>query len=194
MITKMELGGIFELHLSKRFSIEAGGGVHVPVKVDPIWNAEGYTIRTGMRFYSSKSSFYVNPVFFYRYNVYHNRSYSWDKNSELSEILETRDFPTPSAASECWFEVRANEVKQVYAVQVIIGWEYLLLEKFPFELFIGIGGRYKHRELELTNYRSGNCSGGIPGNTSRIRETYDTYLPSILGGFQIGLPIIKRKY
>jgi len=36
--------------------------------------------------------------------------------------------------------------------------------------------------------------GGIPGNTYRIKEIFDTYLPSLLGGFQIGLPLIKKKH
>lgn len=187
--SNVEFGGLFEYHLRKRFSVEAGGGVHALFA-----KAEGYTIRAGVRFYSSKSSFYFNPAIFYRHTFYNNRYYQWNKDSELSEALETHPPLGFGSGTDCYYEQFADEYKQVFAIQALLGWEYLWLNKFPFEFYVGIGGRYKYRQKEITSHYYACVPSGTIYYSPPKKETIHSYLPSMQGGFQIGFPLMKRKH
>lgn len=174
-----EIGGMIEYYcLKNKFSYEAGGGA----------NPNGFTIRTGVRAYR-KNGFYFNYVFFYRYNYYHNRQYEWRLDERLGVILETKPDFFHSGA-DTWYVQIADETKQVFCFQVLFGKQKIYYTRILFDLYVGVGFRYKYRVKEISYY-SQNGSGIFYSPPQE--EIVNTFLPSIQAGFRFGYAFRLKK-
>src|ERR1035437_618682 len=121
MLGQKEYGGLFEYRLKKKFAVEVGGGVNI--KYSYPWEiskegikygaGEGFTIRTGLRYYL-KSGFYFNPVFFYRNMTYYGRYYeAYESYKNLIYEPGIVNMNLLSSNGDKRFGERLDEKKQV---------------------------------------------------------------------------------
>lgn len=132
MVSQLELGAMFEYRLGKHFSVEAGGGVH----------PEGYTIRTGLRFYF-KHDYYFKSVFFYRHLIKKSERNLWiyTNNDTAQGHIDTGfNLTVPAADGDGFLSVTAHDNKQVFAMEFLAGRE-LYRRKFLVDIYFGIGYR-----------------------------------------------------
>lgn len=200
MFGQKEFGFMMEYHLRKNFSIEAGGGANVNYTYS--WETshfgkklvagEGFTIRTGMRFYS-KSGIYFNPVFFYRRMIYHNRYYEWgvtnSKQFEPGIMSFGCGCDGDSGKDEVTGEV-GDENKQVFAFEALVGKEFRW-RRMTLDIYGGLGVRNKYKQKKIVSddyYIKSNLFS--LNNTSYYsppkEENILGYLPTIHAGIQIG--------
>ena len=150
MFSQSEYGGLIEYSLNKYFSLEGGGGAMLSSKNGTMGN--GFTLRAGFRFYP-RNNFYLNPTIFYRHIIYNNREYDWQKDGSVSGIFETHPGIFGYTGSDESYKEFGNEQKQVFGIQMLVGWEFLLHDRLPLDIYFGLGYRSKHRVLEIYDYQ-----------------------------------------
>ncbi len=190
-ITGYELGMLCEYKFCTKKSIEFGGGY---IKSNnPYQPVYGYTLRAGIRFYQ-KSGAYLEPALFFRYEYYPNRNYDWVKNDSVSDlILETGELPGVDGGRDDDKHMIAIERKYVYSFQLLYGYEHLLFDKIPIDVYCGVGLRYKHRALEILNENYG-IGGHFYANYNPPKPmNINTVLPTIQFGIRIGLAFKLKK-
>ncbi|TAL60597.1 MAG: hypothetical protein EPN85_06935 [Bacteroidetes bacterium] len=194
MISQKEFGGMFEYRLRKHFSLEVGGGVNVPLSFP--WETsntgvrftvgEGFTIRTGARFYS-KSRMYFNPMIFYRQMTYRDRYYGYPDQGSFGGIDEPR-YRAKGLREDYYIKI-VDEYKQVFSVQVLFGLGRELFKRFIVDMYVGIGGRYKYKQKGII-YDNYYLRGQLQQSTYYSppkKEKADGYVPTIQAGIQIGI-------
>lgn len=203
MFGQKEFGFMIECHLRKYFSIEAGGGANINYtylweksRTGMIYGAgEGFTLRTGMRFYS-RSGIYFNPVFFYRHMTYHNRYYETCENNPFYSAqfepgidnLGTHSGDRPSIRSGD----RGEENKQIFSFEALIGKEFRY-GRMVVDVYGGLGVRNKYKQKKIMyNYYYGLYNTNISYYSPPKEEKIHGYLPTIHAGIQIGF-ISKAK-
>jgi hypothetical protein len=204
MLGQKEFGGMFEYRIKKNIVVEVGGGANIDYSYD--WETshaagkkfgagEGFTIRSGMRFYSS-SGIYFNPVFFYRSMIYHNRYYEW--SSRQSDPNQTEPgymslgcgCDGDSGAHSITGET-VDENKQVFSFEALIGKE-LRWRRMALDIYGGFGVRNKYKQKQIIYdyyYQRYNSSSSLDHTlyyNPPIEEKIHGYLPTIHAGLQIG--------
>lgn len=197
MVSQLELGALVEYRFGSKKSVEVGGGVH----------PEGYTIRTGLKFYL-KHGYYFESVFFYRHMILHHEKDLWDytnKDTAQGHLDPGIILTISDGDGDGFLSVTAHDNKQVLATEFLVGRE-LHNKKNLINIYVGIGYRYKYRVLEEIKERTNSSlfnsffSYGnnptpytpfhTPPNTKYI--LYD-YLPSLQAGIQISISCKHKK-
>ena len=194
ILSQKEFGGIFEYSIKKYFSIETGGGVQIPYSYSwetsflgiPYVAGHGYTIRTGLRFYSI-SGIYFNPVFFYRYMTYDYRYYeSANASSGLHRSIDEPGIYNigskggDSGTDHLWGE-RGNETKQVFSFEGLLGKE-IRKGKMVIDMYAGFGCRYKFKQKEIFYTYSTNT---FPQSHSTYNYNYSPPKEEIIHGIAL---------
>jgi hypothetical protein len=183
MLSQTEIGGIFEWRLVKHISLETGGGINVPLSVLP---GKGFTIRTGVRFYT-QSGMYVNPAIFYRRTIYKYRNYyssdRTDFSKEIGEPIQTRFSPNNGGATRYWGR-DVSESKQVFALEILVGKEVRWFNKMLVDIYAGVGYRYKYKQQEIFWEMNGTVQTKY---SPPKKENIHGFLPTIQAGIQIGI-------
>src|ERR1017187_5210520 len=135
MVSQLELGGLVEFPFRKKISLEAGGGIH----------PQGYTIRTGLRFYLRRR-YYLNPVFFYRHLIKPNERDAWaySNNDTLHGHIDPKIINL-SDNIPGFLSVTAYDNKQVLATEFLVGREFYGDRRTTYNVYFGIGYRYKYK-------------------------------------------------
>lgn len=191
IISQLEFGGMLECRLKKGVALEMGGGVHVPNLGVDNDAGKGYTVRLGLRFYA-KSGIYFTPLIFYRYMIYHTRTYKSISQTDFHEVSEPSHYRfniNNGGADRSWART-VSENKKVFSVALLVGRRVILFKKRSMEIYAGVGCRYKHKQEEI--YRELR-SFVITDYSPPKKDFIHGYVPSIQAGIEI--PVFKiRKY
>ena len=122
----------------------------------------------------------------------------WPENQNIGPVMETSPDPFLlgggfGTGTSCVYDETADENKNVFCFQVLVGHQDIILKRLTFDFFGGIGVRMKLRE-KLISYYDDACLGSSIYYSPPKKEIIKDYLLSLHAGVRIGFPFkIKTK-